>query len=231
MTCATEAFRAGLSLRTAIGAQVAVAVERLVIGGWTGRDRDAVARYVDGLVSRGFARPSSLPCYYELSPGLMTHADAIDVLGDTTSGEAEVVLISAYGEIYVGLGSDHTDRSVAPQSVVMAKQLCAKPVARDVWRLAEVADHWDELVLSSRIVENGENVKYQHGTLAELIPLDELAGVVAGSGSTATALFCGTVTAMGGIRPSGRFSMRLEDPRTGHSIDHAYLTRSIPMVN
>src|SRR5690606_18463765 len=64
---------------------IAADFDRVVIGGWTGRDRQAVARYVDGLVEKGFARPSRLPCYYGVSPALLTQAETIDVLGEGTS--------------------------------------------------------------------------------------------------------------------------------------------------
>lgn len=202
--------------------------DRVVIGGWTGRDRQAVARYVDGLVEKGFARPSRLPCYYGVSPALLTQAETIDVLGESTSGEAEVLLMTVGDAVYVGLGSDHTDRAMAPKSVAHAKQLCAKPVARAVWRLADVAGHWDELVLTSEIEEENGPVVYQQGRLSELLPLAELLEVTT---SQVGMLFCGTVPVVGGIRPSGRFSMRLEDPRSGRHIAHSYTINVIPMVN
>lgn len=213
---------------------VAADVSRVTIGGWTGRDQQAVARYVDGLVQKGFARPSSLPCYYGVSPSLLTQVGTIDVLGETTSGEAEVLIITAGGDVYVGLGSDHTDRAMAPKSVAYAKQLCAKPVARAVWRLADVAGHWDELVLTATIEEIGRDaVVYQQGRLSELLPLADLLAVATAKGDPEKAgvLFCGTVPAIGGIRPSGSFAMRLEDPRSGRHIAHSYTINAIPMVN
>lgn len=214
------------------GSPIVVAVGRLVIGGWTGRDRAAVARYVDTIVETGFARPSSLPCFYEVSPALLTGAASIEVLGEATSGEVEAVLIATEGEVFVGLGSDHTDRAMAPVSVAHAKQLCSKPIASEVWRLAEVADHWDELRLTSEIDDAaGGAVMYQQGTMAELMPLDELRDAARPSRNGGCVLFCGTMPAIGGIRSSGTFSMRLEDPRTGRHIAHRYTVNPIPTVN
>lgn len=212
---------------------IAADFDRVVIGGWTGRDRQAVARYVDGLVEKGFARPSRLPCYYGVSPALLTQAETIDVLGESTSGEAEVVLMTVGDAVYVGLGSDHTDRAMAPKSVAYAKQLCAKPVARAVWRLADVAGYWDELVLTSEIEEENGPVVYQQGRLSELLPLADLleAATAQADAANAGVLFCGTVPVVGGIRPSGRFSMRLDDPRLGRHIAHSYTINVIPMVN
>ncbi|KAG0921965.1 hypothetical protein G6F31_020098 [Rhizopus arrhizus] len=50
----------------------------------------------------------------------------------------------------------------------MSKQVCVKPVATSAWRLADVAAYWDELVIRSYIVENGEKVLYQEGPLSTL---------------------------------------------------------------
>ena len=41
---------------------------------------------------------------------------------------------------------------------------------------------------------------------------------------------CGTLGAIGGVRPSTAFRMRLEDPATGRAIEHAYRTTVLPKV-
>lgn len=216
------------------GDVVTVPVGRVVIGGWTGRDQGHVKRYVEGLVrDKGFQMPSRLPCYYEVTPSLLTQAAEIDVLGGSTSGEVEVILIGIDGASYVGLGSDHTDRSVAPSSIARAKQLCPKPVARDVWRLEEVADHWDDLLLTAEIPDGDGHAVYQQGRLSELLPLADLLGAMtersrAGAGCV---FFCGTVPAIGGIRPASAFRMRLEDPISGRRIAHKYAINAIPVVD
>ena len=45
-----------------------------------------------------------------------------------------------------------------------------------------------------------------------------------------TAMFCGTMAAIGAIRPSGRFEMELEDPILGRKINHAYGVHALPVV-
>jgi hypothetical protein len=80
---------------------------------------------------------------------------AIEVSGDQSSGEAEFVLVQAGGALYVGAGSDHTDRAVETYSVAVSKQMCDKPVAHELWNRADVSGHWDRLLLRSWILGRG----------------------------------------------------------------------------
>jgi hypothetical protein len=43
------------------------------------------------------------------------------------------------------------------------------------------------------------------------------------------AMFCGTFAAKGGIRPSTRFEMELEDPVLGRKLSHQYGIRELPV--
>jgi hypothetical protein len=43
-------------------------------------------------------------------------------------------------------------------------------------------------------------------------------------------MFMGAIGAIGGIRPSPRFEMALEDPVLGRSLHHAYDVRVLPIV-
>ena len=43
-------------------------------------------------------------------------------------------------------------------------------------------------------------------------------------------MFCGTMGAIGGIRPSPRFDMELEDPVLGRKLTHGYNVQSLPIV-
>ncbi|KQZ01467.1 hypothetical protein ASD45_11865 [Pseudolabrys sp. Root1462] len=73
---------------------------------------------------------------------------------------------------------------------------------------------------------------YQEGSLINMrTPADLLARY---DGSTAlrngSAMFCGTVGAIGGIRPASRFEMEIEDPVLGRRIGHAYDIVALPVV-
>ena len=128
--------------------------------------------------------------------------------------------------------SDHTDRKLESHSVALSKQLCIKPVARTAWRLADVAGHWDELQLRSRIVENGAEVLYQDGTLASLRTPGDLIQGYCGAAALpeGTAMLCGTMAVIGGIRPAQVFELELADPRSGRRIVHRYTQTLLPEV-
>jgi hypothetical protein len=211
------------------GTERGVAIDALVIAGWAGRDRDAVAHHVAELEAIGVTPPSRTPLFYRGSASLVTQAERIEVVGAETSGEAEAVLVATDDGLMVGLGSDHTDRAAETLSVALSKQLCAKPMARALWRHAEVAAHWDRLVLRSWAEIDGAQVLYQEGTLAELLSDRDLLDAY-GPLSRGTAMFCGTIPAMGGIRSAARFEMELADPVLGRSLRHGYEVEALPVV-
>jgi len=45
-----------------------------------------------------------------------------------------------------------------------------------------------------------------------------------------TIMFCGTLAARGGVRPTGRFEFEIEDPVLGRKIAHAYSVRTLPIL-
>lgn len=209
-----------------------VHIASLVIAGWAGRDQHAVEHHIEELFAIGVPRPSSVPLYYRVADNQLTQASNIQVIGDETSGEVETFVFQAGGELYVSLASDHTDRKLETHSVALSKQVCAKPIASAAWRYADVAKHWDELVIRSFIHEGGERVLYQEGPLASLRPpLDLIAGF---TGSPVlpdgTGMICGTVGAKGGIRPAPSFTMELFDPRHGRTLSHSYTIEVLPEI-
>lgn len=217
---------------------LAVAPETLIIAGWTGRDAAAIEHHIEELAAVGVPRPSAVPLFYRASPDLLVQGPAIQALGAESSGEVEPVIVAHGGELWVTLGSDHTDRKVEAYSVAVSKQLCAKPIASDAWRLADVTDHWDRLVLRSRAVIDGEAVPYQEGPVAGIRPPRDLIerwhrGEGRDGGATlpdGTVMFCGTLGAIGGVRPASRFEMEIEDPVLGRTIRHAYDIQALPVV-
>ena len=82
------------------------------------------------------------PRIYPLSSHVVTTADEVTVQGDRSSGEVEIVLYQG-DELWVGVGSDHTDRTLETASIVWSKQACANVLAPTLWRFADIADHWD----------------------------------------------------------------------------------------
>lgn len=205
----------------------------LVVAGWTGRDTHAVEHHIHELEAIGVPRPSAVPLFYRVAANQLSQADAVQVVGDGTSGEAEPFLFFHAGEYFVSLASDHTDRTLEAHSVALSKQICPKPVARNAWRLADVQDYWDDLVLRSWIEEAGEFRLYQEGTLAALRdPADLLARYGASNPPPAEgfAMSCGTLGAIGGVRPSSSFRMELFDARLDRRITHTYRCTALPVI-
>jgi hypothetical protein len=207
-------------------------IDQAVIAGWTGRDPVARDRHIAELEAIGIARPASTPIYYRVAARRLTMADSIEVSGGETSGEVEFVLIGWQGRIFVGVGSDHTDRKVEAYSVTVSKQMCDKPIASVLWEIEEVIGHWDQMILRSFAWIGGERVLYQEGTLDAMLPVVEL--IRRGFGGAGLpdgcAMFGGTFAAKGGIRPASRFEFELEDPVLKRRIGHGYDVIELPVL-
>jgi uncharacterized protein DUF2848 len=208
-----------------------LAIDQAVIAGWTGRDPVARDKHIAELETIGIARPATTPIYYRVSARRLTTEDQIEVCGSDSSGEVEFVLIGWQGRIFVGLGSDHTDRKVETYSVTVSKQMCDKVMAPVLWELEEVIDHWDRLILRSHAWIGGKRELYQEGTLDAMLPVSELLarGFTDGKLPDGCAMFGGTFAAKGGIRPASRFEFELEDPVLKRSIRHAYDVIEMPV--
>ncbi|RDJ98046.1 DUF2848 domain-containing protein [Paraburkholderia lacunae] len=208
------------------GTPIEVTASRLVIAGWAGRDSVEVEHHIRELEAIGVRRPSTVPCFYEVTPELLTTAESIEVIGAHSSGEVEVVLIQTEADgLLVGLGSDHTDRKVEGYDVAVSKQMCAKPLGRALWRYSEVAAHWDALIARSwRIDSTGERIRYQEGTLARLMHPEPLIWRAFGAMSMIpeTVLFCGTQPVLGPLTPAVAYVLELHDPILGRSLWHRY---------
>jgi hypothetical protein len=207
-----------------------LAIDQAVIAGWTGRDPVARDKHIAELEAIGIARPATTPIYYRVSARRLTTEDSIEVCGNDSSGEVEFVLIGWQGRIFVGLGSDHTDRKVETYSVTVSKQMCDKPIAPMLWELEEVIDHWDRMILRAYACVKGKRELYQQGTLDAMLPVSELIarGFEGGKLPDGCAMFGGTFAAIGGIRPADRFEFELEDPVLKRTIRHGYDVITMP---
>ncbi len=207
------------------------AIERLVIAGWTGRNVDALEAHIKELEALGVKRPKTVPIFYRNAASLLTTAPAIECVGDKSSGEIEFVLYSLEDGLWLGIGSDHTDRKAETIAVTLSKQMCAKPVGPTLWRYDEVKPHWDKLVLRSFV--SGEGVArrpYQEGSVTNMRSPEELIRLYSGSDALppGTAMFCGTFAVHGGMSYSGTFDMEMEDPVLGRKLTHSYRVVELP---
>jgi hypothetical protein len=197
-----------------------VRVRRLVVAGWTGRDRAAVERHIEELRSHGVTPPTRVPTLYRATLDRLTTADRVQVLGERTSGEAEPVLLVSGGAVWAGVGSDHTDRQLETLSVEDSKQACPKVVGRTFWRLDDLAGRWDGLALRSW----SDGQPYQEGRAGELLPPDELLRLV--GPEDGTLIMMGTIATRDGLRFGRRFEAELDDG--GRAIRCAYEVEAVP---
>ena len=183
----------------------------LVVIGYAGRDRAAVEAHIDELAELGVPRPASIPLYMTFPPWLISQEPSITVAGLHTSGEAELVVVVDGGDMFVTLGSDHTDRVLEAVDIVASKGICPKPVANTAWAASSIGDRWDDLTLRSSI-DGG--VRYQDGPVAANLPPLELVEAIPWSQEPPRCFvaFTGTVPVIGGIRPSASFHGELASP-------------------
>lgn len=209
-----------------------VGIRHAVIAGWTGRDAAAVEHHIKELEAVGVARPATVPIFYRVSATRFTTADAIEVPGNESSGEVEFALVQHGGRLYVGCGSDHTERKVEGYNVTVSKQMCEKPLAPALWAYDEVKPHWDRLILRSFACHGAERALYQEGPVTAMRAPEELIELYAGAAGLAdgTVMFCGTLAAKGGIRPAPRFEFELEDPVRGLALRHGYDIAVLPVM-
>ena len=171
-------------------------------------------------VTIAFDRPA--PRIYPMDPTIVTTADRIGVLNDQTSGEVEIVLVVT-DDLYVGVGSDHTDRILEKTSILWSKQACANVIAPRLWRFAEIADHWDQC----RLTMEYDGAPYQDLAVGVFLPPLEILEILKQRLLRMPArdylVFCGTyVTVDKKIHFGTRWSFAMRDPVLGRAIEHAY---------
>jgi hypothetical protein len=207
-------------------------IEALIIAGWTGRDRATMEAHITELEKLGVPRPKSTPIFYRAAVSLLTQGPSIEVIGAHSSGEVEPVLFSLPGGLWLGIGSDHTDRKVETMGIAISKQLCAKPVGGDVWRLDDIAAHWDEVIIRSFAWTRGTKRLYQEGSLKLMRHPRDLMDRYCGHGKelpVGTAMFCGTLAVRGEIEPAAKYELEIEDPILRRKINSCYSVTELPI--
>ena len=209
-----------------------MAVDQLVIAGWTGRDPDIVEKHIQELAALGVARPKRTPLFYRVSASLLTTGDEIQVVGGNSSGEVEFVLFGMGDGLLLGVGSDHTDRVIEATGVTISKQMCAKPVGLHVWPFVDVAGHWDRLILRSFAHRRKLRRLYQEGSVSAIRSPEELMRLYIGETPAlprGTAMFCGTLPVHGAVESADEFEIELIDPVLDRTLMHRYRVAQLPI--
>ena len=207
--------------------EFAFSYSRMVNAGYVGKNQEEVRRHIEELAAKGIPGPQSVPVLFPVVATMLSLDSAIEVYGGETSGEVEYVLcIVDEDEVYVGLGSDHTDRHLEESDIPRSKQICPNLMGRTVWPLKEVEGHWDDLLITADVTKDGSNIRYQEGRLGLLLNPAELMSFVKRKipGSLKNlVLFSGTLgTLTGEFVFSRKFSAALIDEKLDRRLDMGY---------
>ncbi|MEO7241656.1 MAG: DUF2848 family protein [Variovorax sp.] len=199
-------------------------VARMYNLGSATRDPRVAAQHQEEVLREGvhIALHVPAPRIYPIDAYALTTGDAIGVQGPRTSGEVEIVLVQT-DRLYVGVGSDHSERDLERASIAWSKQACPNILAPTLWDFEEIAEHWDECVLRSSV----DGRKYQDVSVAAFLsPRDVLrilAERVPKLPKRDFVVFCGTIVAINKEFGFGDiWQFELEDPVLKRKISHSY---------
>jgi 2-keto-4-pentenoate hydratase/2-oxohepta-3-ene-1,7-dioic acid hydratase in catechol pathway len=208
------------------GKEKSVEVTKAYCIGYSGRNQEKVMEHIKELEEIGVPEPEEIPALYPVRLSTLTQGPAIEVLGEQTGGEAEIVLI--FGEtsddVWLTVGSDHTDRGLETVDINKSKQVCDKPFAEKAWLFQDVIDHWDQLILSSFVRINNEWVPYQEQTVQSILHPENILDFLSKKNIelTKSIFFTGTVPLKDGFKYGDKFSMKLIDPVRNDEITWEY---------
>lgn len=199
--------------------------DKVFIIGYSGRDLNKTQIHIDELEKElGVAPPKYIPTIFECSKEIVTQNKKLKFIGDRTSGECEYIIIKNNNNIYISLGSDHTDRKLESVSVPKSKQVCLKPIANEVWEYEKIKNHWDQIELKSFVTINDEESEYQLGSLADILPveriLEELEKRVDSINNSI--IFSGTVPLVSSFKYGEKFRVEMIDKVLGNKIHFSY---------
>jgi hypothetical protein len=202
-------------------------VRKLLLAGYTFRDQEQIKRHFEEVKKEGIAGPNSLPPFCPKLRDKITTDDRIEVLhGIKTSGEAEFVLLIDRGDLYIGIGSDHSDRETEKYNMWISKQICPCVLSKKVWLYQDIKDNWDNIIKRAWVEVDGKRQLYQETRLETFMRPEELLektkervdGELDG-----TVVYAGTEATLGGtFIYSSYFEAELVDERSGRTLSCAY---------
>ncbi|WP_174614705.1 DUF2848 family protein [Virgibacillus ihumii] len=199
--------------------------------GYSGRDKQQALKHVEELAELGVPKPQEIPALFPLRNSSVTHDSMIEVIGGESTGEAEIVFIfgDSVDEVYVTVGSDHTDRSLETVDINKSKQVCDKPFAKRAWLLDDLLNHWDELELASYILVNQQWEPYQRESVQKILhPTDVIEFLKKKQIPLKHSIvFAGTVPLLNGFKQGSKFLMKLIDPVKNDEISTEYEIKNL----
>ncbi|WP_368653856.1 DUF2848 family protein [Ornithinibacillus sp. 4-3] len=208
-----------------------VNINHVFNAGYAGSDQEKVQEHIDELAKLGVPTPETTPILFPVSNHLVTTDSEIQVQHKKTSGEIEYVLIWHNGDLYVTVGSDHTDRELETFSVPMSKQAYPNFIAKDAWRYEEVKNHWEQLELICWVKSGDKKELYQKGTCADLMKPEEWKELFAQLNVTedGNVFYSATInTESNTLAFAESYEYELRDPVLQRSIKHSYNISILP---
>ncbi|MEM3703579.1 MAG: DUF2848 family protein [Candidatus Bathyarchaeia archaeon] len=196
-------------------------LKRLVLGGWSGRKKEAVIAHIEELEDLKIPKPERVPAFFHVGINLLTCDRFVGVMNRANNGEVEyVVFFEGDGPKYVTVGSDHTDRELERFDFQVSKQLYPKVIPPIAWKYEEVEKHWDKLIIRMHV----DGVLSQEASLEVLLkPLELFKEACVGSNGLV--LFSGTIPSKSGRLAFGKsYRMEMEDPILRRRISYTYQT-------
>ncbi|OLR64393.1 MULTISPECIES: DUF2848 family protein [Peptoniphilus] len=205
--------------------------DKVYVIGYAGRNMEKTQEHIDELERElGVKPPKRIPTIFEVSKEIVTQDTELKFVGEQTSGEVEYIILIKNGRIYITVGSDHTDRGLESVSIFKSKQVCLKPIAKEIWDYDDIKDHWDSIKLVSSQVINGKEIEYQNDTLASILPVEKIitelkerVGNIENS-----IIYSGTVPLVDGFKYGNKFNSKMVDDVLGKTINLNYEINVIP---
>jgi len=199
--------------------------DKVYIIGYAGRDIKKTQEHIDELEKElGVKPPKKIPTIFECSKELVTQNTDLRFVDEMTSGECEYVILKKDNSIYIALGSDHTDRKLESVSVPKSKQVCLKPISKDIWNYNHIKDHWDDIELKSYVIVDDKEIEYQAGTLKDILPVETILNELENRiGNIDNAIiFSGTVPLKNNFAYGTKFRAEMIDKKLNKIIDLNY---------
>ena len=206
-------------------AELSFNLNRVLIVGYSGSNTKKIMEHIEELEKElGVPAPKKIPTIFECSREVLTSEPKISFVGDMTSGEAEYLIIKHLNKIYIGLGSDHTDRKLESISVLKSKQVCPKPFSTKLWLYDDIKEYWNNIRLESYQTINNEEILYQKGTLAEILPVEKIIAELENRVGNIedSIIFSGTVPLISGFKYGSTFKGKLIDDHKKRSLELKY---------
>ncbi len=213
--------------------KLAFDVKKMINAGLSNRDQAGVRRHLDEAAKEGIKYIfEQTPAYLPKVKDRITTGDIIEVLPNSkSSGEAEpVVLVSDNNEIYIAVGSDHSDRELEKYDMILSKHIYPNVMSKRVWRFADVKGHWDDIILRGWVIDaDGKRQLYQENKVGEFMGVEQFLDEVRKYFQidlNGLVMFMGTFPTLGGkliITPG--FEAQLVDEKLKRTLTCSYITQ------